>query len=332
MKKSITLTIIAIAAIFMFWDNIPREYSKNEKSTIDIVISGNKTIPKDFVLNDGMISPGHSPGKITVTGDFTMGSSATYKCELKDLTGGGTGHDQIDVSGNTTLAGTLNIVLDGYSPNSAEMFDIIKYGGTLSGTFSTITGMPAAWQIDYGVITPGKVTIYGPNSTLPVEVLNFNAQKDGRQVVLSWQTASEQNSDYFMVEHSTDAKTFSTLERVKARGESNAIHNYKVSDKVPAKGINYYRLKQMDLDGKYSYSKIKSVVFNTKGIAFYPNPASQTISFNKPVESVSIHDMQGKEVLKSQSPKSVIDISSLQPGIYIIDINQGQYNSQLIVL
>ena len=331
MKKLTTLTIVAIVAIFAFRSGVPAEQPQMGGNTNKTIISGNKTFHKGIVLNDGRISPGHSPGKITITGDFTLGNGATYKCELRDLTGAGIGHDQIDVSGNVTLGGVLNIVLDGYSPDNADMFEIIRYGGTLNGTFSAVSGMPTRWHIDYGLIAPGKVTIFGPNSTLPVALLNFDVKKIGRQAILTWQTTSEQNSDYFMVEHSTDAMTFSALERVRAQGESNAIHYYKVLDENPARGINYYRLKQVDSDGKFSYSNITSVTMDGGVISFYPNPATKTITFNMPVESVNIHDMRGKEVLRSQSPKSVIDISSLQPGIYIIDINQGQYNSQLIV-
>ena len=330
-KVTTTITIIVLAAIFMFRNGILTEQHTKGKSTIKTILSGNKIIYKDLVLNDSEISPGFSPGKITVTGDFTMSNSATYKCELKDLTGAGTGHDQIDVSGNTTLDGTLNIVLDGYSPNNADMFDIIKYGGTLSGTFSTITGMPSGWQIDYGVITSGKVTIYGPNSTLPVELLNFKAQKDKGQVLLTWQTVSEKDINYFIVENSTDAEIFATLERVKAQGESDTINNYIVTDRNPAKGINYYRLKQVNLDGGFTYSNIISVTMDSSVFAFYPNPATKTISFNKPVRSATILDMQGREVLKSQDINSNLNISALKPGIYIIDINKGEYKGKLIV-
>ena len=332
MKKATTIiTIIGIATIFMFRSGILAKISTKGKSTNKTMIIGNKTIYKDFVLHNGMVSPGHSPGKITITGDFTMGNNASYKCELKDLTGAGTGHDQIDVSGNTTLDGTLNIVLDGYSPNNADMFDIIKYGGTLNGTFSTITGMPSGWQIDYGVITPGKVTIYGQSSTLPAELLNFKAKRVGHHIVLTWQIASELNSDYFIVEHSINAKTFTLLEQVEAQETNYFIHNYSLSDKKPASGINYYRLKQVDLDGKFNYSKIISIVFNTKDIPFYPNPATKTIYFYKPIESISIYDMQGKEVFSSRHIKSDLNISTLQPGIYFIDINGGAYKNKLIV-
>lgn len=330
-KLTITLTMIASVAIFLLWGNIIQKQPENDKSTTAFVLSGNSTIDADLVFNEGMISPGHSPGKITVTGNFTMGSNATYKCELKDMTGAGTGNDQIDVSSNATLDGTLEIALLGYTPNNADKFEILKYGGTLSGTFSTITGMPAGWQIDYGVIAPGKVTLYGPSSPLPVELLNFKATKERKEILLSWQTASEQNSDYFSVERSTDGREFIRLGQVKAMGTSLETHNYNLIDKNPATGMNYYRLKQVDKDGQFTYSKIISVGYDHNTLSFYPNPAKKSISFNKAVESVTIHGMQGKEVLNLINVTSSIDISTLQPGIYVVDVNHGAYKGRLVV-
>lgn len=241
-KVTTTLSIIAMTAFFMFRSGRLSEQSTMVLPTNKTIISGNKSFDKNLVLNDGLISPGHSPGKITVTGNFTMGDSAIYKCEIKDTTGAGTGHDQIDISGNTTLAGTLDIVLDGYSPKDNDIFEIIKYGGTLSGTFGAITGMPIGWKIDYGEKKPGSVTIYGPNILLLEEELH--------------------SEEHF---------------------------------------------------------------------SFYPNPATKTIFFNKPVESVSIQNVQGKEVLYRRDIKSDLNISTLRPGIYIIDINRGVYKDRLII-
>ncbi len=190
---------------------------------------------------------------------------------------------------------------------------------------------PNGGRVNIGVYGNTPEASKSSTTGLPVELLNFNALKEGRQVMLIWQTASEQNSDYFIVEQSTDAKTFSTLERVKAQGESNAIHNYKVLDKNPAKGMNYYRLKQMDMNGKFSYSKIIWVAMDEDIVSFYPNPASKTISFNKPIESIIIRDLQGKEVLSRRNIRAVLDISTLQPGVYIMDINGRAYKDRFIV-
>ena len=329
MKKVTTIVLIALVAISLFQTRVGSGHP--QKDNPQPVLNGNKTIRHNLAWTNGSISPGHSPGKIVVMGDFALGNSATYTCELKDLTGGGTGHDQIAVSGNVALDGTLNIVLDGYTPNNADMFDIITYGGSLSGSFSTVNGLPAGWLIDYGVIAPGKVSVYGPNSPLPITLLHFNAQKDGHKVFLSWQTISEQNSDYFLVERSNDGTAFSACARVNAQGQSSGIHHYSTSDDNPAKGINYYRLKQVDRDAKFTYSGIISVDMTQAATLFFPNPAHHTIFFSDPVFTVIIRNTRGRVVLKKQGLASKLDISSLPPGAYVIDINHKTLPNKLIV-
>ena len=97
-------------------------------------------------------------GVFHVTGNVTLASSQNYEVQLKDLTGSGSGHDQIDVTGDLSLGGTLTIILDGYTPNADDEFLIMKYSGTLDenlNTFSAINWPPLMsstnWKIDYGV-------------------------------------------------------------------------------------------------------------------------------------------------------------------------------------
>ncbi|MCP4124408.1 MAG: hypothetical protein GY751_21895, partial [Bacteroidetes bacterium] len=285
------IIIIAIAALgLLVSKNLDH---RNDTSIYTATITGNTTLAGTDVLYDGLISPGHSPGKVTVTGNFTMGSGATYKCELTDPSqAAGVGYDQIDVTGDVALAGTLEIVLDGYSAVNSHYFEIMAFTGSLSGTFTTITGMPSGWFIDYGNLVPQKVTIYGPTAPnpLPVELVYLKVDPKEDKHVLSWQTASEQNSDYFDIEHSTDAKRFSVIGKVKSQGTSYDTHNYSYNHLSPARGINYYRLRQVDLDEKFEYSNIVSARWEAEdldgktGISFYPNPATGNISFDHPVE------------------------------------------------
>ena len=332
MKRIIKLYVIIASISILF---IALKKTELESCIYTTTISGNITLNGNSILNDNVISPGNSPGKITVTGDFTMGSNATYKCELKDLTGSGSGHDQIDVSGDLTLAGDLEIVLDGYTPNSSNEFQIMKFGGTLSGTFSSINWPPAmvtgGWEIDYGVKLPNRITIYGNNSVIPIELLNFNAQKQKDMVILKWQTASEKNSAYFDIEHSTDRKDFLKLENIKTQGTRNGIHDYLFIHDNPSKGTNYFRLKLVDLDGQFSYSKVISVYLDRNEYLFYPNPATKTLTFNQDINSVVIYDIAGKEMLRKEKEETIVDISEFKSGIYIVDFNDGKQRDKLIV-
>ncbi len=332
------ITIIAIAALGLLMSK--NLMHRNDTSIYTATITGNTTLPGTAILYDGLISPGHSPGKVTVTGNFTMGSGATYKCELTDPDqDAGVGYDQIVVTGTgvvtLTAGSTLEIVLDGYTPDNADAFEIMTFTGSLSGTFSITwpaAMVAAGWKIDYGALVDKKVTIYGPSAPapLPVELLNFRVAEKADKHVLSWQTASEQNSDYFDIEHSTDAKRFSVIGKVKAQGTSYVTHNYSYRHLSPVKGINYYRLRQVDLDEKFEYTHIVSAASGQNELSFYPNPATQTLHFNREAGLVVIYDLLGKEILRKEQAGTTLDISGIRIGIYTVDVNQGVYRERLV--
>jgi hypothetical protein len=97
------------------------------------------------------------------------------------------------------------------------------------------------------------------NSPLPIELLSFNAVCDDEKVNLNWATASETNNDYFTIEHSKDAQTWETVAVMPGAGNSNSTLNYSAIDNQPFSGYTYYRLKQTDYNGNYTYSDIVSV-------------------------------------------------------------------------
>lgn len=123
--------------------------------------------------------------------------------------------------------------------------------------------------------------------SLPVELLDFDAQKIDKTVELNWQTASERNNAGFDLERSGNAGDWEPIGYVEGHGNSNELQQYSYLDKEPVSGYNYYRLKQIDLDGEYEYSSICYVLFTgntTAGLNVYPNPNSGqfTISINNP--------------------------------------------------
>ena len=119
----------------------------------------------------------------------------------------------------------------------------------------------------------------GGSNGLPIELLSFDATLRSNVVDLIWSTASEINNDYFTLERSVNAIEFESIARIKGMGNSNVINNYSFTDYEPYYGINYYRLRQTDYDGKNTVSNIISV--NLKPISLplsfvvYPNPVSK---------------------------------------------------------
>lgn len=109
---------------------------------------------------------------------------------------------------------------------------------------------------------------------LPVVLSYFTAKAGVNRVELKWQTLSEQNNDYFLIERSTDSKSFTTITKIAGQGTASNITNYTAVDYSPLAGTNYYRLKQVDKDGKVTDYDIKAVEFKLSDnlVKIYPNP------------------------------------------------------------
>lgn len=182
-------------------------------------------------------------------------------------------------------------------------------------------------------------------AVLPVELLSFEGRMLRKEVELTWSTASEINNDYFLVEKSTDAENFESIAYVKGAGNSNTLKSYISYDKKPVIGFNYYRLKQVDYDGKYEYSSIipvkndPSLVFSVSPI---PAGDHMTIYFNSDKSgNLTIHilDTKGKTVSGKKVPVEEgsnileIDISSVSQGIYMLRLIEDtgiSYSSRLV--
>jgi len=203
-------------------------------------------------------------------------------------------HNGVPANGQWTLS--LN---DWYAGN----------GGTLN-----------SWEIEVCVVA---------KTVLPLNLLSFVATKEGNSVKLNWNTTGEKNIKEFMVERSNSDGSYLSIGRVNAINNS-LKNNYQLIDGKPHAGINYYRLKIVDQNGLITYSNIQDIEF-TDGNLFklYPNPAGSTIQMDANdqfslIERYSIFDSMGHlkmDVKNLHSSSVIIDISSLQQGVYYAKIN-----------
>lgn len=160
---------------------------------------------------------------------------------------------------------------------------------------------------------------------LPIELVYFTADEIGGGVRFAWETASELNNDYFTIEFSIDAVEFTELTTIEGAGTSTEPHYYRYSDFSSNCGVVYYRLKQTDFDGNFSYSKIVSVVFADNQITdsynyfIYPNPATDRISIGGgKYESITFVSANGK-ILRREAALGSHDITRLPKGMnYVI--------------
>ncbi|MFT3886193.1 MAG: hypothetical protein QM724_12435 [Flavobacteriales bacterium] len=168
---------------------------------------------------------------------------------------------------------------------------------------------------------------------LPVELLFLQAEPRTHAVDLSWATASEHNSSHFVVEHSRDALDFAPISEVSAAGDSQQRVDYFFADAAPAKGINYYRLKQVDRDGSFHYSNVVSAFFGDAPgqPLLIPNPATDEVELlmDVPVSgtiAVLITDALGRVVGNASASaergtfRSSLNVAQLAPGSYQVHV------------
>ena len=161
-------------------------------------------------------------------------------------------------------------------------------------------------------------------SALPVRLGAFSAKTVENAVHLEWVTYSEENSAGFDIERSADAKKFEKIAFVKGYGNSTSENHYALTDAFPLAGTSYYRLKQVDLDGTYMYSTIRTVKNGElTPVLVYPNPVKDMLTIdlkgNKVGGKLVIVNLLGQEVHQSDLTKSEqteIDVSTLTPGMY----------------
>ncbi|MBN8701986.1 MAG: T9SS type A sorting domain-containing protein [Bacteroidetes bacterium] len=187
----------------------------------------------------------------------------------------------------------------------------------------------------------------GGNSALPIELLYFIGINKGDYNLLEWSTATEINNDYYTVEKSVDAVNFETAGIVDSEGNTQGLTNYLFSDYNVMPGITYYRLKQTDYDGSYTYSKtipINVDFENINSLKVFPNPLSHgqelnlyvNLSTQKPV-NVRVTNMMGIIVFDGSvylSDKNIgkIDIAKLPAGIYHVDVtSEKNYHGRQVI-
>ena len=168
----------------------------------------------------------------------------------------------------------------------------------------------------------------GGNNVLPIELVSFTAKPFDGDVALNWITSTEKNNDYFDVERSQDGLVFEKVFRMKSAKDGNSVEkqNYDGIDPNPFSGLSYYRLKQVDKSGKYSYAPIVSVIMKGNStIQIYPNPVSDRLILktNSGSESteVSMVGSLGNLVLPFTTLNALnngIDVSQFAPGVYYL--------------
>ena len=261
-----------------------------------------------------------SGGLLDLQGKLSLGEAATPGCDYDVVLDGG---------GRTILGG-----------NSAERLTIcgsviMKGSGgcnNCSGTFSSQCAYndEPYCQPNGGFVGPLAFSKDGYNASLPVKLLYFNADASDETVSLKWATIVEENFYKFVVQRSGDGLMFEDIGKVAGQGFNiyEIESKYSFIDEAPTLGMNYYRLKAVDLDNSNEYSTVQAVqIQGPKKLAVYPNPSNgERIAFRsnfgyQESDRIIIIDQLGVEVfsgLASATESTITFQNPLQPGVYML--------------
>lgn len=225
--------------------------------------------------------------------------------------------------------------------SSANANVICQNPGTLTQYYYQWT--PVANQCYYVTIDgyAGSACQYnitvGSIIALPIELISFNAKNKTDDVLLTWTTATEINNSYFTLEKSKDGNRFTPFQQVEGAGNSSTVKNYSALDPYPYPGINYYRLKQTDYDGTFSYSEVIAIQRKSDARSLVATPQAAAgkvdIRYFSPATGTAmlrINDATGK--LMYSMPVEVaeglntykIDKTFLTPGVFVLSLEGEQ--------
>jgi hypothetical protein len=174
-------------------------------------------------------------------------------------------------------------------------------------------------------------SVNGINTPLPVDLISFTASIKGRGVALQWATAAETVNDHFDVQRSANGKDWSRLETVEGSGNTSKDQFYASFDPAPYPGTSYYRILQVDLDGKQNISPVVSVhVDLQKAISIYPNPVSYSLTVQLAAGGkydISLLDQSGQtlKTIHQAGSSPEINVSDLVNGIYFLRIANANH-------
>jgi type IX secretion system substrate protein len=262
-------------------------------------------------------------GTVTGTPLFSAGGEEVYILSVAPSTiMGSVTSSNICFALSTGGGGDLPV---GTSVNVGN-FDNTAYNGTGDITIST------NWTSSNGAVSqPTEGCDLLP---LPIHLSSFTAKPmDTKTVSLDWSTANEENNEYFSIEHSTNGRDFIAIDQVEGALNSSETQYYNYQHKDAARGMNYYRLRQVDTDGVFSFSPIAAVTISSDvAVEVRPTLAktSVLVLINEGLEkeaTIEVYNVLGRlvisQVLERGATQTDVDINKLQKGHYFIKVVNG---------
>jgi len=284
----------------------------------NIKVEGNS-----LCIEDGDMTPGE-----TDYTDFGTGSPITRTFTIKNAGQAPLNINGISITGPSASEFSITSPPDAtVLPGGFTTFNVTFtaiYKGQKSATIVVTNNDPDQGSYEFA--------IQATYISLPVQLKSFSVRKQANQSLLSWVTVTETNNRGFEIQRSKDGNTWSVAGFVAGAGNSSTERTYTYTDALPNSGKNYYRLKQIDLDNKATFSEIRSVTFDGKNTTVYPVPTSGmiTIELNDPklIGSYAVlSDQQGRKILRVLMSKmqQQLSLASLPDGIYFLTTAEGTH-------
>ena len=267
----------------------------------------------------------------SVTGVITCSSGETFftgDVDYCSTSTGFTGTPTLSIVGPNGFNETISAGSVGTTP--------IVDAGDYTITASVPSSPTQCLNCSKSICVPISAAQIAGCTALPIDLFNFYLENLSNRIVINWQTLTEHNTAYFEIQKSTNAKDFVAIGTIDAAGNSAELLMYSFVD-VEKNGVVYYRLKQVDFDGDYTYSQILSSE-NATNTVFYPNPSNGSInlSISNENSTVSILNSIGNVVYResfSDKGNYIIDLKNQANGIYWLEVisNEETTIEQLIL-
>jgi hypothetical protein len=271
-------------------------------------------------------SPPFTGSSFNVSNRTTTSASATWNpSPWLNIGAAGTNEQTSD------LSAVLQEVVDrsGWVENNSISFIITGSGQRTADSYDGSPTMAPTLHITYTLTS----------NPLPVELTKFQAVQQNTYVELIWETASERNTDHFVIERSQNGYSFIEIGSVMSQGDGITTQNYNAKDIFPYNGINYYRLKIIDNDSTFEYSSIQTVHLDSPSkVIFFPNPVDKSIRIeglddNMKEGLIEVFDLEGKRLfvdqLSFEDGKLFLSTSAINiynPGTYLLRIT-GKFDN-----
>ena len=275
------------------------------------------------------------------------GNITDFTADITDL-GGGLSQYTFHVTMSATSGGSKSVQFDIACPNNIFVPTVgvdtcvaseatVKNFSMGPYTRPTCTGtVNLTWSGHSNAACGGTTCSAEQSLALPVELMSFRADRTGDKIKLEWSTATEINNEKFIIERSADGRTYQPIGEVVGNGTTFEQKDYSFVDAEPQHGLNHYRLKQIDFDGGFEYSKIVAINLNLEGnsISLFPNPVKDYLNLKFSDSKSDFHEGHMEIIIRSTSGKIIkqiesktvtqsIDLEDIPSGIYILEAQFG---------